>query len=491
LPILTIWQNGIKQSIPFEGTPMLSQVLEGAGLFVPQPCGGRGHCGKCRVEASGHLSPPNAAEQKAGSRLACQIILLGDSEVFLPDKQELVQIQLKGWGQTNQLRPMPGQIGAAIDLGTTTLALKLFDLKTGALMASAAGANPQTVVAADVMGRIGAAIEGKLPQLQQMAEGAIAGLLEKACQEAKADISLVMSMVIAGNTTMLYLLTGKNPLTLSRAPFKADHLFGEWADILGKSAYLPRCMNAFVGADITCAVLASGMCEKPDTALLVDVGTNGEIALWKDGALHIASTAAGPAFEGAGIHMGCGSVQGAIDSVWIEEGQIAYHTIGEVKPFGVCGSGLIDAIAALLDLGMVEDTGATGARRLHLSDNVYLIPRDIRNVQLAKAAIAAGIRTLMHEAQTKPEDIHCLYLAGGFGSHLNIANAARIGLIPKELAGKVRVIGNAALSGAAKLLLNTDNLSALSRIAAGAEHVPLGGNPWFNEAYMEEMMFSD
>lgn len=489
MPKLTIWQNGIKQSVPIEGTPVLSQILESLGLFVPLPCGGRGYCGKCRIEASGHLSPPNAAEQKAGSRLACQMRLLGDCEVLLPKKQELVQIQLEGWGQTNQLRPMPGQIGAAIDLGTTTLALKLFDLKTGILLASAAGANLQTAIAADVMGRIAAALEGKLPQLQQMAEEAIVRLLEKACQEARKDIALVTSMVIAGNTTMLYLLTGKNPLTLSRAPFKADHLFGEWTNILGKSAYLPRCMNAFVGADITCAVLASGMCEKPDTALLVDIGTNGEIALWKDSVLHVTSTAAGPAFEGAGIHMGCASVVGAIDSVWIEEGQIAYHTIGEVKPLGICGSGIIDAIAAFLALGIVENTGATSAERLYLSENVYLIPQDIRNVQLAKAAISAGIHTLMHEAQIKPEEIHSLYLAGGFGSHLDIASITRIGLIPIELADKVRIIGNAALSGVIKLLLNTDNLSTLSHIAADTKYVSLGGNPWFNEVYIEEMLF--
>lgn len=491
MPEIFVWQNGCKHSVRFEGTPVLSQVLAAEGFSVQQPCGGRGRCGKCRVEAEGDISSPNALEQKAGSRLACQVVLHGAARVFLPQIQEMLQIQMEGQEQNLALRPMPGSIGAAIDIGTTTIALKLYDLRTGDYLAGTARRNPQTAVAADVMSRIGAALEGGLLKLQRMAEETIKELLGTALQEAGLPESSVKSLVITGNTAMLYLLTDRNPLSLSRAPFEADHLFGGWADILDCKAYLPPCMNAFVGADITCAVLSSGMCEKKDTALLADVGTNGEIALWKNGVLYVASTAAGPAFEGAGIHMGCASIQGAVDSVWAEEGKLQVHVIGNTKPVGVCGSGLIDAVAALLDLKMIEDTGAVSESRLYLTEGVYLIPSDIRNVQLAKAAIAAGIRTLMHEACVKPEEITALYLAGGFGSHLNAASATRIGLIRNDLAGKLKVIGNAALTGAASLLLDTDKLTALSQIAARSRHVSLGGNPWFNEAYMEEMLFPE
>ncbi len=491
MPKLTIWQNGQKRDALFEGTPLLSELLADMGLSLPQPCGGHGRCGKCRVEAEGVVSPPNDAEKRAGARLSCQLRLLGDARVILPQGREMAQIQLDGQGRSGSLRPMPGKAGAAVDIGTTTLALKLFDLSSGENIASAACVNPQTAVAADVMGRIGAALEGSLPRMQQMIEGAVLSLLSRACEDARIPGSAVETLVVAGNTTMLYLLTGRNPLSLSRAPFKADHLFGGWAELLGRNAYLPPCMNAFVGADITCAVLASGMCRKPDTALLSDVGTNGEIALWQNGTLHVASTAAGPAFEGAGIHMGCGSVPGAVDSVWAEDGGLKAHTIGDAPAVGVCGSGLIDAVAALLDLGLVENTGATDEERLFLTPEVYLIPADIRNVQLAKAAVAAGIRTLMHQAQVSAEQIQTLYLAGGFGSHLDIASAARIGLFPRELAGKVKVIGNASLAGAAELLLDTGKLEELARIAGRARHVPLGGNPLFNEAYMEEMLFPE
>ena len=491
MPKLTIWQNGKKQDALFEGAPLLSELLADQGLLLTRPCGGRGRCGKCRVEAQGEISPPNEAEKRAGARLACQIRLKGDAQVILPDSREMAQIQLDGQERSGSLRPMPGRAGAAVDIGTTTLALKLFDLSSGENIASAAGINPQTAVAADVMGRIGAALEGSLSRMQQMIEAAVRALLDQACKEANIPESAVETLVVTGNTTMLYLLTGRNPLSLSRAPFEADHLFGEWIGLMGRKAYLPPCMNAFVGADITCAVLASGLCERADTALLSDVGTNGEIALWKDGVLRVASTAAGPAFEGAGIHMGCGSVPGAVDGVWAEDGRLKAHTIGGAPAAGVCGSGLIDAVAALLDLGVVEDSGATDEERLYLTEGVYLIPADIRSVQLAKAAVAAGIRTLMHQAGVSAEDIHALYLAGGFGSHLDIASAARIGLFPRELAGRVKVIGNAALSGAAELLLDTSRLAALSQIAARSRHVSLGGNPWFNEAYMEEMLFPE
>ncbi|NLD51747.1 MAG: DUF4445 domain-containing protein [Clostridiales bacterium] len=486
---LTVWQNGIRQDAFFEGAPLLSAVLVDMGLAVQQPCGGRGRCHKCLVKLEGMVSPPNAHEQQAGGRLACQAVLLGDCQAVLPSSQEMAQIQVDGQRVAGVLNPMSGPVGAAADIGTTTLALKLYDLKTGALLASAVRSNPQAAVAADVMGRIGAALQGALPRLQQMATDALERMLQDACQRANVPESDVQSLVVTGNTTMLYLLTGRSPLSLSRAPFQADHLFGEWIDLLGKRAYLPPCINAFVGADITCAVLSSNLCATPQAALLADVGTNGEIALWKEGVLHVTSTAAGPAFEGAGIHMGCGSIPGAIDSVWMEDGALTVHTIGEKPAVGVCGSGLVDAIAVLLQQGAIEETGAANSPRFDLANGVYLLPGDVRNVQLAKAAIAAGIRTLMHTANTRPQDLKVMYLAGGFGSHLDIASAVRIGLIPEELETKVRVIGNASLTGAAELLLNTERMEDLHQIVQCARHAELGGNPWFNEAYMEEMLF--
>lgn len=250
-------------------------------------------------------------------------------------------------------------------------------------------------------------------------------------------------------------------------------------------------MNAFVGADISCALLASGMITRAETALLCDIGTNGEIALWHRGQLLVASTAAGPAFEGAGISCGVTSVPGAIDRVWIEGGAIKTHTIAEAPAVGVCGSGLIDAVCALLALGLVDETGATQEETLPLAEGVSLLPRDIRAVQLCKGAIAAGVDTLLAVAGVNYSDIARLYIAGGFGAHLNMGSAAGIGLIPQALADRVSVIGNASLSGAAQLLLSVDAREEVGRIAKKAQHITLSGNPTFNRLYMEHMMFPE
>ncbi|NCB05686.1 MAG: DUF4445 domain-containing protein, partial [Clostridia bacterium] len=361
MPKLIVIQDQTRTELSFEGTPVLGALLAQHGFGVQQPCGGRGVCGKCAVQVAGNVSAQTEAEIKAGSRLACQTTLLGDCEVLLPAKREGISIQTEGSSQAlsavNRL-PMTGDYGAAVDIGTTTVALKLVELHTGKCLSAQAALNPQTQVAADVIGRISAAMNGSSALLKDAITDCVRTLLVQACEEAKIAEAKVSSLVLTGNTTMLYLLTGRNPQPLSHAPFRADTLFGGMEELLGKSAYLPPCMDAFVGADITCAVLASGLCDRHETALLMDVGTNGEVALWHEGKLYVASTAAGPAFEGVGISCGCGSVSGAVDKVWVENGKLGVHTIDCAPPVGICGSGLIDAIAAMLELGWIDETGA-------------------------------------------------------------------------------------------------------------------------------------
>ena len=489
MPILTLWQNDRSVRIPFEpGTP-LRDLLVHHGYEIEHPCGGRGNCGKCAVKATGGLSEPTPAEQKAGYRLSCQIVLLGDAEVRLADTAATA-VELSGSAPTLGTA-LGNRFGAAVDLGTTTIALKLYDLHNGRLLAEEGMANPQRRIAADVMGRIGAAMDGQLADLREMALSAVRTLLERACARAGVNIQQVDAMVVDGNTVMLYLLTGRDPACLSRAPFQADHLFGHEDTLLGIPVYYPPCMNAFVGADITCAVLDSGMTEKSGIFLLCDIGTNGEIALWKDGTLYVTSTAAGPAFEGAGISCGCSSVPGAIDRVWLEDGQVKIHTIAEAEACGICGSGLIDAIAVFLELECIDETGFSEEEDLRLTDTLTLIPADVRAVQLAKGAIAAGIRTLLEEARVCEEEIDTLFIAGGFGSHLNVASAAAIGLIPPNLQKKVCVLGNAALSGAARVLLDKQEMARAEKNAQRARHVNLGGSSRFNQHFMEAMLFGE
>ncbi len=489
MPVLRVTRGTRREAIAFEGQPTLIELLAAHGYAVARPCGGRGVCGKCAVTLAGAVSPANGAERRAGARLSCQAVLLGDCEAVLPDERPLEQIE-GGSGETARAKS-GAPLGAAVDVGTTTLALRLYDTQTAQLLATATAANPQTAIAADVMGRIGEALQGKAELLRQQVTQALSALLAQACAAAGCAPERVGERVIAGNTTMLYLLTRRDPEALSHAPFQADCLFGFKEQIDGHAAYLPPCMHAFVGADITCAALASGMCQKPETALLCDVGTNGEMALWKDGVLYVASTAAGPAFEGAGIVQGCGSVRGAIDRCWVEGGAVGVHTLGDAPAVGLCGSGLIDAVAAFLQLERIDETGTTDEERLPLTRDVALYPQDIRNVQLAKAAIAAGMETLMVEAGVQARDVGKLYIAGGFGNHLDLRSAAAIGLIPAALTGKAVFIGNGSLAGASELLLRPDSAREAERIASLARHVSLGGCPAFNQAYIEQMLFPE
>lgn len=482
---LTVIQNQTVTEIPFEGTPTLDAVLTEAGISAPHPCGGRGICGKCAVDVTGAVSLPNEIEKKTGTRLSCQVVLLGDATVTLRDTGVGMRIESEARTATEAKHPMAGHYGAAVDIGTTTVALRVYDLADGTLVGQAAALNPQRSIAADVMGRIDAATHGEASLLQSQITDCISSLLSEATAGKNITVD---ALVLSGNTTMLYLLVGRDPSSLATAPFAADTLFDTETEILGIPAYLPPCMGAFVGADITAALLTSGVCNKKGTFLLCDIGTNGEIALVRDGQLLVTSTAAGPAFEGVGISSGCMGVSGAIDRVWAVDGALHFTTIDGKPPIGICGSGLIDAVATALSLELIDETGAMEEDEIALG-GIKLLPEDVRALQLAKAAIAAGIDTLLDEAGISADEIDEFVIAGGFGSHLAPVSAAAIGLLPKVLVPRIRTIGNGSLDGATKVLLDTDKRDALRGIAASATLVNLGGNPKFNAYYIDKMMF--
>lgn len=483
--LLTVIHNGAVTKIPFEGEKPLEALLVEANLALSHPCGGRGVCGKCAVEITGELSPMTEAEKKAGSRLSCQTVLMGDATLTLKDTSEGMRIESESRTKAAASHPMAGKYGAAVDIGTTTVALRIYDLADGMVVGSAAALNPQRSVAADVMGRIDAACHGQSELLKKQITECIEALLKKAVTGREITVD---ALVLSGNTTMLYLLVGRDPSSLATAPFEADTLFDTETEILGIPAYLPPCMGAFVGADITEALLASGIYGKQGTYLLCDIGTNGEIALLKNGSLFVTSTAAGPAFEGVGISSGCMGISGAIDRVWAENGALRFTTIDNQPPIGICGSGLIDAVAAALSVELIDETGAMEEDEIDLG-GILLLPEDVRALQLAKAAIAAGIDTLLDEAGVSVEDVDECIIAGGFGSHLDPKSAGAIGLLPPSLVPRIRTVGNASLDGASMTLLDTDNREVLRAIAESARLVNLGGNPKFNAYYIDKMMF--
>lgn len=482
---LTVLKNGVKHILEFNGTHTVQQVLEMHGIAMPHPCGGRGVCGKCAIEIRGAVSCPDKRELESGHRLSCRTRLYGDAEVVLKTESNLFVESVVESIQAQKV-DSTAKIGAAVDIGTTTIVLSVFDLATGKCISTQSVLNPQATVAADVMGRIDAGMSGHLNELQKMVTDCIEKLAEESGYGADID-----KWVITGNTTMLYLLTGRNPKALSASPFEADYLFGEMSVFNGKPLYLPKCMHAFIGADITCAVLESGMCDSGKTALLCDIGTNGELVLWKDGKLYIASTAAGPAFEGAGISCGCQSIRGAVEKVVLKNGRPEVQTIGGGKPVGLCGSGIIDAVACLLNSATIDETGAMKEEQVEICEGILLQRCDVRALQLAKAAIAAGIKTLLAVTDTAEEEIDTCYIAGGFGSHLNIRSAIRIGLIPEAFYSKVKVLGNAALKGAATMLTDLLLKEKEENIISHVTCINLGGNSVFNENYIEEMFFPE
>lgn len=478
----------------------LSEAVKGE-----KPCGGHGKCGKCRVIAKGNISEPTAEEIQLlskneitrGVRLACLTLVLGDCEIETLSSSKDEQILTEGVLPKFELDPEFSNYGVAIDIGTTTIAARLYS-RDGLVLSETTLLNPQLNWGADVISRIEAAIGGKAKELAKAIKNALNDLFDGFANVI--DTKKIDGVVITGNTVMLSLLTGQSVEPFSHAPFNAERLFGETltARELSLSAlspdtkiYLPPCISAFVGADITCALIATRLCEPEHSAILADIGTNGEMALWHNAELTVCSTAAGPAFEGVGISMGMRCAAGAIDKVEADNLQLKVHVIDDIEPTGICGSGLVDAVASLIEIGKLDESGYIEEEEITVSQSVVLTKKDIRMVQLAKSAVCAGLLTLIDSADLKPQDLQAFYVAGGFGNYINKKNAARIGLFPKELSNTMCAVGNAALVGAAMILLNPTFKHTAESISKNATVLNLSENPVFSEHYMMRMLFEE
>ena len=498
--MITVVVNGKPYAV--QENENLKDLLARENLLAV-PCGGRGVCGKCKAFVYGAKNPLTNEEKQtlaqteidSGIRLTCQVEVADGLEVRTFSENAY---RIQGWdGDTRTVKdPMFNRFGVAVDIGTTTLASCLYDSE-GTLLAQANAPNPQRGFGADVVSRIQEALAGKAEALKTVIVKAINGLIEKLSTQARIKKEEIDGLVITGNTTMLYLFTGNSVEPLSHAPFVIEETFGKTysAQELGITAaeeatvYLPPCAGAFLGADIVTAILSSNMCQNQKTSLLADVGTNGEIALWREGQLYMCATAAGPAFEGVGISSGMAGQIGAIERVYLQDGKIAVKVIGNVKAKGICGSGVIDAVATLLKTGDIDEMGFMEEDCIYLTPEVSFTREDVRAVQLAKGAIHAGIRTLLRSVQIEVEKVDVLYLAGGFGSYLDIEKAGEMSLLPKALTKKTQTLGNAALGGAVRLLLNTQERALCDKYAKTASVVTLSGNPVFTEEYMERMLF--
>ena len=480
---VTFLPDRITIAVPRGSTLLQAQIA--AGLHPDAPCGGKGTCGKCRVIADGKPV------------LACQTQAADHMTVLLP-LRERVSTLTEGAGKA--LRADAAHpYAAAFDIGTTTLVGFLLDGRTGALLATSSAVNPQVQYGADVIARIEAAMASKTPVLQAALLPTLRELLREMTDRAgisPADIPLIS---VVGNTAMHHLLLGIDPKPLVTPPYMpavrsameipAAPLLPIHPD--GILRILPN-IAGFVGADTVGCMVAADFGTLEELTLMIDIGTNGEMVLGSKSRRIACSTAAGPAFEGARISMGMRGSPGAIDHVWIKDGILCHHTIGGEAARGICGSGLLDLTACLLDLGILDESG-------YLEQNPYTIPgtsvqltqKDVREVQLAKAAIRAGIELMCDHMGVTPPDIRRVLLAGAFGNYMDPRSACRIGMIPPVLLDRITPIGNAAGEGAKICALCRDTFDSCKHLAEQTEFLELASRPKFQDCFVDALEFCE
>jgi len=422
----------------------------------------------------------------------------------------------------------PRCLGAAVDIGTTTVVAYVMDLLTGEQLATAAAHNPQARHGADVISRIehSTTHTDGLAELQREAADVVNEVIEIALGKFDGRHQHIYEMTVVGNTCMQHLFAGLDPHYLARSPFipvTSDPIrmspddCGVKMHPRGRVCCLPV-VAGFVGADTVGVILAADMTSRTDPVLAVDIGTNGEVALWSGEKLLVASCAAGPAFEGVQIQYGMRAAPGAIEGVSFVDGDLCISTIDDRPAVGICGSGIFDAMATLLESGMCDPMGrmlngqvpegmaANLSRRLDGegpqrkvllategngagAENIYITQRDVREIQLAKGAVRAAIEVLLKEAGLTADDLGEILLAGAFGNHINPASAVRIGMLPDVPLDRIRGVGNAAGAGAILALLSIDERGRATEIAHQATHLELSGRLDFQMTFADTMLF--
>lgn len=522
-----------KIKVAVTGGTSLLEAARIAGLRPEAPCNGRGTCGKCRVLAEGNLSPPTEKELAQLSsiagvemRLACRAIILGPVRAELPESRSGSFLTVEE-GQRKELklkprgyRPGLESYGIALDIGTTSIVAELIDMASGQSLGVSSCLNPQTAYGGDVLTRITYAANRAdgVHTLQSEVAGGINRLIENLCRTQDISTEQVLEITVAANTTMLHLLLGVNPRSLAVAPYQP--VFTRETEVSpgtvririaadGLVTLLPSA-SAFVGADIIAGLLATDFHHCKEPSLFIDIGTNGEIVAIKDGQLAGTSSAAGPALEGMNITCGCRAEQGAIEAVTISvEGTVNLKTIGSTAPTGLCGSGLIDLIAELVRTGVIEPSGrltrkenlppglagrivSYGGQPAFLvaeTNEIILTQKDIRQVQLAKGAMAAGIALLLKELDLEYSEVRRVLVAGAFGYHLKPASLTAIGLLPAALRDKISFVGNTAKEGAKAVLLNRDAAIEAGEIRRRLKIKELSFLPEFQDCFVRQLGF--
>lgn len=527
--LIIVNEYGKKTHLTAPKGKLLAVFLDQNGFETERPCGGNGRCGKCRVRFLDGAAAPNSFDErflsekelKEGVRLLCKAVIRDNCEIEIikPEKDmSIEETEVSESDSSFASKDPERSFAIAVDLGTTTIAASLIagsSFKT-AVLRSASCVNHQRRYGSDVISRISAADDGAaLKELSDIVVSDIEKLMEELLLPEKEDGRLVGSLehiVIAGNTTMMNLLFGRDVSWLGRFPYTAPEdglaLKGIPAETLFKGfegallTAMPG-ISAFVGADIVSGIYYLKSCEMDiGKAMFVDLGTNGEMAVFDGDDITVTSTAAGPAFEAGGITCGVASVPGAICHVKLDDrdGKIkaACDTIGDKAPIGLCGTGVLELVSEAVRVGLVDETGLLADPYFDtgfpLAENgkIMLTQQDVRNLQLGKAAIRTGVEALL-----KGRSLDRLYLAGGFGSHIDMDNVKNLRMFPEDFDGKIIPVGNTSLKGAIsfsqKLLSGKTAIESakneLKDIAERARVINLATLDEFDEKYIEAMNF--
>lgn len=473
----------------------LLRFLHRIGISVPSDCGGAGTCGKCTVDIvqGGTVFRVKACSYRIREEIA--VLAAGKGEG-----------QIRTANRTGDLPA--GKDLAAVDLGTTAVSAVLC---RGGRIYERTERNCLSVYGSDVISRAGAIRErGELDRAAGMLRDQLYGMISRLCGEAGCP--LPGKVTVGGNTVMEHILAGRDPFPITVYPFEPQTLFraGDRNVPLAERtcAELMPCVSGYFGGDLTAGLYyLKNRMREGEKALFIDIGTNGEMALWTEDGITCCSVACGPAFEGGNISCGMTGTDGAVDHAFLEEGEIRYTVIGGGAPKGICGSGILDLVAALLSAGMVDETGrflppeesgvsmkgygedGDGNGILRLGEEVFVTAADIRSIQMAKAAVAAGISVLLAEQGAGEDGIGSVYLAGGFGTLMDPESAVRIGMIPEALRDRCVACGNTCLKGAALAASSEEAERELSEICGQCRYIELSTYGDFNELYIENMAF--
>ena len=557
MPEVTFYPDGKTVSVD-TGTTIL-QAARKAEVVIESPCNGVGTCGKCKVrldrESLQSVIPGGkhrlAAEEEAeGWVLSCETRITGNIRVEGIRNQKNRTLKIVSKGQSfdisldplirkeylpdeNRTRVLAGDAelgtetgdttgkcyGAVVDIGTTTLVVSLVNLKDGSEAGTASALNPQAVHAQDVLSRIKySSEEGGLRVMYTAVIGEINRLIGEAADCSGVSVENIYEAVFSGNTCMIHLASNTNPASLGKYPYTpgikgAMHLMASEHKLHISPfgiIYLPPVISAYVGADITSGILAAQLHEKKGITLFVDIGTNGEMVIGRDGSLSATSTAAGPAFEGMNITHGMRAGQGAIEFFEIgEHGNIRMKVIEDTEATGICGSGLLDIVGELAAKGILNRNGRfvepesegipevlserlvkqEGKTAFKLTGNVFLSQKDVRQVQLAKGAVRAGIEFLLESKGVRAADVDRILIAGSFGYHLRASSLIHIGLLPEEFQGKIEFIGNTSKSGGQAFLLNRAYRTEMEERVGRVEVLELANYKDFDKVFVKCLNF--